>query len=85
MAVNVEINRNNNETSLSVLRRFTKRVKGSGVLPRVRSIRYHTRIKSENVNRNKKLTRLAEKARIEELVKLGKMIDPALEVRKRRK
>ncbi|MFM2357366.1 MAG: hypothetical protein RJA61_103 [Candidatus Parcubacteria bacterium] len=85
MSVNVEINRNNNETSLSILRRFTKRVQGSGVLPRVRGIRYHTRIKSENVRRNKKLARLTEKARIDDLIKLGKMADPALEAKGKRK
>jgi hypothetical protein len=67
------------------LRRFTKRVQGSGVLPRVRGIRYHTRIKSENVRRNKKLARLTEKARIDDLIKLGKMADPALEAKGKRK
>ena len=81
MAVNVEINRNANETSLSILRRFTKRVQGSGVLPRVRGIRYHERIKSENVKKNKKLTKLVEWAKTAELVKLGKIADPALAVR----
>lgn len=84
MSVNVEISRNSSETSLSVLRRFTKRVQGSGVLPRVRGIRYHERIKSENVRKNKKLQKLVEHDRIAELVKLGKMTDPALERKKRR-
>lgn len=83
MSVNVEINRNSNETSLSILRRFTKRVQGAGILPRVRGLRYHERIKSENVRKNRKLAKLTEWAKTAELVKLGKIADPALE-RKRR-
>ncbi len=85
MAVNVEINRNANETSLSILRRFTKRVQGSGVLPRVRGIRYHERVKSENVKKAKKLSKLVTWAKTAELVKLGKIPDPALNVRGRGK
>ena len=37
--VNVEVVKGPNENNLSVLRRFSKRVQGSGVLPRVRSKR----------------------------------------------
>lgn len=79
MSVNVEINRNNNETSLSILRRFTKRVQGAGILPRVRSLRYHERIKSENVRKSKKLAKLKVWDERTDLIKLGKMTDPSLE------
>lgn len=85
MSVNVEINRNNNETSLSILRRFTKRVQGAGILPRVRSLRYHERVKSENVRKNKKLAKLKSWDEKLELIKLGKIIDPALERRGKKK
>ena len=43
MITNVEIDKKSNESNASMLRRFTKAVQGSGVLPRVRSIRYSTR------------------------------------------
>ena len=71
--VNVEVVKGPNENNLSVLRRFSKRVQGSGVLPRVRSKRYSERNKSENVRRAKTLTRLKKKAEIAELIKLGKI------------
>ena len=71
--VNVEVVKGPNENNLSVLRRFSKRVQGSGVLPRVRSKRYSERNKSENVKRAKTLTRLKKKAEIAELIKLGKI------------
>jgi len=71
--VNVEVVKGPNENNLSVLRRFSKRVQGSGVLPRVRSKRYSERTKSENVKRAKTLTRLKKKAEIAELIKLGKL------------
>jgi len=71
--VNVEVVKGPNENNLSVLRRFSKRVQGSGVLPRVRSKRYSERNKSENVKRAKTLSRLKKKAEIAELIKLGKV------------
>jgi ribosomal protein S21 len=55
MAINVEITKNNNESSANIIRRFTKRVQGAGIVPKVRSGRYFTRIKSRNVQRFSKL------------------------------
>ena len=41
--VNVEVKKNASENALSLIRRFQKRVQESGVLPRVRGIRYNER------------------------------------------
>lgn len=79
--INVEVTKGNNENSLSVLRRFTKRVQGSGVLPRLRSIRYSERTLSENVKKKKALKRLTRYNEIQSLIRLGK---PLPERRKRR-
>ena len=79
--INVEVTKGNNENSLSVLRRFTKRVQGSGVLPRLRSIRYSERALSENVKKKKTLKRLVRYNEIQNLIRLGK---PLPERRKRR-
>lgn len=79
--INVEVTKGNNENSLSVLRRFTKRVQGSGVLPRLRSIRYSERVLSENVKKKKALKRLTRYNEIQSLIRLGK---PLPERRKRR-
>jgi len=70
---NVEVVKGPNENNLSVLRRFTKRVQGSGILPKVRSKRYSDRNKSENVKKAKTLAKLKRKEEINELIKLGKM------------
>lgn len=73
MAVNVEIKKNKNENNLSVIRRFTRGVKDSGILPKVRSIRYLGRNLSPAVRKSKKLKALEKKEKIDELIKMGKM------------
>ncbi|KND48834.1 MAG: hypothetical protein AB200_00155 [Parcubacteria bacterium C7867-005] len=71
--INIEVTKGSSENNLSVLRRFQKRVQGAGLLPRVRSKRYHERVKSENVKRAKTLAYLKKKEVTTELIKLGKM------------
>lgn len=71
--INVEVTRNPNENSLNVIRRFTKKVQGSGVLPRVRSVRYHARTLSSYKVKQKTLASIKRKEEIVELIKLGKM------------
>ncbi len=71
--INVEITRNGTENSIAAIRRFTKRVQGSGILPRVRSIRYNQRVLSSYKTKMKTLKSIARKAEIQELIKMGKM------------
>lgn len=71
--INVEIVRNPNENALNTLRRFTKKVQSSGVLPRVRSLRYNERELSHYKTKMKTLKSIKRKAEIQELMKLGKM------------
>lgn len=71
--INVEITRNGTENSMSILRRFTKKVQSSGILPRVRSIRYNQRDLSHYKVKVKTLKALKRKAEIMELIKMGKM------------
>ncbi|MCB9811033.1 MAG: 30S ribosomal protein S21 [Candidatus Nomurabacteria bacterium] len=73
MATNVQVEKNNNESSANVIRRFTKRVQGAGIVPKVRSGRYYSRIKSRNVQRMAKLKKLIKKETYESLLKLGKI------------
>ncbi len=84
MAINVEVERNANENSLSLLRRFTKRVQGSGVLPRVRSIRYTLREESFYKKKKRTLEKIARKNEVLHLIKLGKMT-PDVPGQKRKK
>lgn len=73
MATNVQVSKNQNESSANVIRRFTKRMQGSGIIPRMRKIRYYTRTKSENVRREARLKKLAKKELYEKELKLGKV------------
>ncbi len=75
MAINIEISKNSNESNASMLRRFTKKVQGSGVLPRVRSIRYAKRELSSYKTKVQRLASISKKAEIEELIRMGKMAD----------
>lgn len=81
--INVEIKRNNNETGTSVLRRFTKKVQSSGVLPRVRSLRYNVRVQSHYKNKMRTLNGLKMKVDREKLIKLGKIKERTLNPKKK--
>lgn len=73
MTLNVQVEKNNNESSANVIRRFTKRMQGSGVMPRIRGERYFARTKSENVRKTARLKKLAKRETYETLLKLGKV------------
>jgi hypothetical protein len=73
--INAEVLKNNNENNLNLIRRFTKKVQGSGVLPRIRSIRYATRKQSKYVKKKKTLKVLKRRAEVDELIKMGKMVE----------
>lgn len=72
MATNVEVKKNNNESSANVIRRFTKRVQNSGIIRRIRDERYFKREKSSNVRKEARLKKLGKKEEYERLYKLGK-------------
>ena len=76
MATNVEVEKNNQESTANLIRRFTKRMQGSGVLPRLRKERYFAREKSPMVKRVKKLVKLENKEKYEKMLKLGKIQEP---------
>jgi hypothetical protein len=73
--VNVEVIRNGTENVLSLVRRFQKRVQESGVLPRVRSIRYSDRVLSPLKVKRAKMKKLAGLAKYEEAKKMGKLVE----------
>ncbi len=70
--INVEVNKNAGENALSVIRRFTRKVQGSGIIPRVRSPRSSTRVQSKFKIKQKTLKVLKRREIMAELVKLGK-------------
>ncbi|MBU6323273.1 MAG: hypothetical protein KGI41_03415 [Patescibacteria group bacterium] len=74
-AVQVEVRKGKNESSAALIRRFSRRAQGAGVVRGLRNRRYFLRTKSKNVERRRALVGIARKEKYVELVKLGK-IDP---------
>ncbi|MCC2631021.1 MAG: seg [Candidatus Paceibacter sp.] len=74
--INVEIQRNNNESPTNVIKRFTKRVQGSGILNRVRGLRYAKRSESPYVKQKRTLKSLRRRADRDLQIKLGKLAEP---------
>ncbi|PCI29631.1 hypothetical protein COB55_01670 [Candidatus Wolfebacteria bacterium] len=83
MATNVEVTKNSSENNVNLIRRFSKRVRGAGILNRVRSLRFYERAKSPGMRKKKTLTRLVRQAKTRILIKLGK-INPDERRNKRR-
>ncbi|MFO0718791.1 MAG: hypothetical protein U0522_02080 [Candidatus Paceibacterota bacterium] len=75
MAVNIEVEKNANENSVNLIKRFTRRVQGSGILPRVRSIRYTERQPSKYTKKKRALKSIQSREKMAELIKMGKMVE----------
>lgn len=73
--IQVEVTKNNNETSSSIIRRFTKRVQESGIIRRAKSLRYSERTKSDYVQKKKAIKRLNKRSETARLRRLGKIED----------
>ncbi len=73
MAINVEVQKNQNESTSNLVRRFTKRLQGAGIVQKSRGGRYHGRTKSRSTVRKTKLRLLVRREKYEELLKLGKV------------
>ena len=72
----VEVKRGKNESSTALIRRFTRRAQGLGLVREMRDRRYFERSRSKNVERKRALISKVRRETYNELVKLGK-IDPA--------
>lgn len=72
----MEVRRGKNESSAALIRRFTRRAQGLGLVREVRDRRYWQRSKSKNVDHKRAIISKVRRENYNELVKLGK-IDPA--------
>ena len=72
MAINVDVNKKGDENSLKTLQFFTKMVRESGILNRVRSLRYNERELSVLKRKRAALRNMNKKAEFVRLAKLGK-------------
>ena len=83
MATNAEVTKNDGESAINLIRRFSKRVQGAGVIPRIRGNRYYERSKSRLVTRKRALKSIKRREEIQELIKLGKMVEAPKRGRRR--
>ncbi len=83
-ATRIEVKRTKNESAASLIRRFSRRAQGLGIVRAVRGRRYYVRQKSDNVDHMRAMVRGERIAEYNELVKLGK-IDPAAKTVRGRK
>lgn len=58
---------------MSVIRKFTRKLQGTGIVKESRNRRYHARATSEAVKKKGALKRLKRRAQFEQLVKEGKV------------
>ena len=72
--INIEVVRNANETTVSLVRRFTKRTQGSGVLTRVRGRRFAKRPDTKFLRKKSALKRITMREERAVLEKLGKLV-----------
>jgi ribosomal protein S21 len=79
----VEVKRGKNESSTALIRRFTRRAQGLGIVREMRDRRYHERSRSKNVTHKRALISKVRRETYNELVKLGK-IDPAAKKTRKR-
>lgn len=84
-AVRVEVRRGKNESSTSLIRRFSRRAQGLNLVRMMRKKRYYERQKSKNVDHARALVKSARRSKFNEDVKLGKIDPMALAKGRRRK
>lgn len=70
---NVEVTKNPNEQPSSLLRRFSRRVQESGIIPKVKGNRYAKRKTSKLSLKNGAIKKLKRRVEVEKLKKLGKI------------
>lgn len=73
--MSLEIKKEGRETSQNLVRRFSRRMKQSGILLRARKARFKKREKSPQMKKRSALRREQLKKEYEKLEKLGKQID----------
>lgn len=80
MATNVDIKKTKNDNNLGLLRKFSRKVKQSGVLQKKRSLRYFDRNVSDFKKKANALNKIEKRAEYEHKEKMG-----LLKPRKKRK
>lgn len=74
--VNAEVSRTGNENALATIRKFSRRVQGTGLIQRSRKRRYYSRNASKTVSKKRALKKIARREAFKKLVKEGKAPEP---------
>jgi len=75
--VNAEVTKTGAESALSTIRKFTRRVQGTGLVQTARKRRYYERPKSRAVAKKRALKRIQKREDYRRNVKEGKIIEAA--------
>lgn len=73
MSIQAEVVKSGSESTLSVIRKFSRRVQGTGLVKNARKTRYYERQKSKTVQKKRALKLLKRRAEFRQLVKEGKV------------
>jgi hypothetical protein len=71
MATNVDVKKTKNDNNLGLLRKFSRKMKISGVLKKKRSLRYYSRALSDFKKKQNALIRIKKKKEYEKKEKMG--------------
>jgi ribosomal protein S21 len=75
MSINAEVTKSGSESTLSTIRKFSRRVQGTGLIKNARKGRYYERQKSKIVQKKRALKLLKRRAEYKKLVKEGKVVE----------
>lgn len=73
--VQVEVTKTGTENVLSTIRKFTRRVQGTGLIKSVRKNRYYARDVSKSVQKKSALKRIKRRDEFQQLLKEGKVVE----------
>jgi len=73
--VNAEVTKMGNESPLAVIRKFSRRVQGTGLIQLTRKRRYFERPASKAISKKRALKRLKRRDEFRKAVKEGKIVE----------
>lgn len=73
--INAEVQKSGSENTLSTIRKFSRRVQGTGLIKTVRANRYYVRPGSKTVNKKRALKLIKRREEFKQLVKEGKVVE----------
>jgi len=72
----IEVKKASNESNMTLIRRFSRRVQEAGIIRTVKGQRYEERAPSKLDRKTSALNRLKRGKEVERLKKLGKWVEP---------